>query len=89
MNNVNGGDGIPAEIFKTPKDGPIIVLQSVCQQIWKPQQWPQDWKRSAVFPIPRKDSAKEHSNYWTTALILHASKVMLTILQARFQQYVN
>jgi len=89
MNKVNGGGGIPAEIFKIPKDDPMIVLHSVCLQTGKPQQWPQDWKRSVVFPIPRKDSAKEHSNYWTTALILHANKGTLTILQARFQQYVN
>ena len=86
-NKASGGDGIPAELFQILKDDAMKVLHSICQQIWKTQQWPQDWKRS-VF-IPKKGNAKECSNYHTITLILHASKVMLKILQARLQQYVN
>ena len=84
-----GGDGIPVELFQVLKDDSVKVLHSICQQIWKTQQWPQDWKRSVCIPIPKKGNAKECSNYHTVALISHASKVMLKILQARFQQYVN
>ena len=87
MNKANGGDGIPVELFQILKDNAVKVLQSKCQPIWKPQQWPQDWKRS--FSIPKKGNAKECSNYRIIALISHASKVMLKILQARLQQYVN
>ena len=84
------GDGIPGELFQTLKDDDVRVLHSICQQIWKTQQWPQDWKRSVEFiPIPNKGNAKECSNYCIIALISHASKVMLKILQARLQQYVN
>ena len=83
------GDGIPGELFQILKDDAVKVLHSICQQIWKTQQWPEDWKRSVFIPIPKKDNAKECSNYCTVALISHASKVMLKILQARFQQYVN
>ena len=82
-------DGIPVELFQILKDDAVKVLHSVCQQIWKTQQWPQDWKRSVFILIPKKGNAKECSNYHTIALISHASKVMLKILQARFQQYVN
>ena len=89
MNKARGGDGIPVELFQTLKDDAVKVLQSICQQIWKSQQWPQDWKRSLFIPIPKKGSAKECSNYCTIALIPHASKVMLKILQARIQQYLN
>ena len=89
MNKASGGDGIPVELFQILKDDPVKVLHSVCQQIWKTQQWPQDWKRSVSIPIPKKGNAKECSNYRTIALISHASKVMLKILQARLQQYVN
>ena len=89
MNKVNGGDEIPAELFQILKDNAVKVLHSKCQQIWKPQQWPQDWKRSVFIPIPKKDSAKECSNYSTIAFISHASKVMLKILQARLPQCVN
>ena len=88
-NKASGGDGIPAELFKILKDDAVKVLHSICQQIWKTQQWPQDWKRLVFIPIPRKVSAKECSNYHTIALISHASKVMLKILQYRLQQYVN
>ena len=88
MNKVSGGEGIPAELFKILKDA-AKVLHSVCQQIWKTQQWPQDWKRSVFIPILKKGNEKECSNYCTIALISHASKVMLKILQARLQQYVN
>ena len=83
------GDGIPAELFQILKDDAVKVLHSICQQIWKTQQWPQDWKRSVFIPIPKKGNGKECSNYHTIALISHASKVMLKILQARLQQYVN
>ena len=89
MNKASGGDGIPVELFQILKDDAVKVLQSICQQIWKTQQRPQDWKRSAFIPIPKKDNAKECSNDCTIALISHASKVMLKILQARLQQYVN
>ena len=89
MNKASGDDGIPAELFQILKDDAVKVLHSICQQIWKSQQWPQDWKRSVFIPIPNKDNAKECSNYHTTALIAHTSKVMLRILQARLQQYVN
>ena len=80
----SGGDGIPAELFKILKDDAVKVLHSICQQIWKSQQWPQDWKRSILIPIPKRGSTKECSNHRTTVLISHASKVMLKILQARF-----
>ena len=89
MNKVSGGDGILAELFQILKDGAAKMLHSICQQIWKTQQWPQDWKRSVFIPIPKKGNAKECSNYRTIALISHASKVILKILQARLQQCVN
>ena len=85
----SGGDGIPAELFQILKDDAVKVLYSICQQIWKTQQWPQGWKRSVFIPIPKKGNPKECSDYHTIALISHASKVMLKILQARLQQYVN
>ena len=83
MNKTSGGDGIPVELFQILKDDAVKVLHSICQQIWKTQQWPQDWKRSVFIPIPKKDNAKECSNYRILALISHANKVMLKILQAR------
>ena len=83
MNKTSRGDGIPVELSQILKDNAVKVLHSICQQIWKTQQWPQDWKRSVFFPIPKKGNAKECSNYRTIALILHASKVMLKILQTR------
>ena len=86
MNKASGGDGIPVELFQMLKDDAMKVLHSICQQIWKTQQWPQDWKRSVFIPIPKKRNAKEYSNYCTIALISQASKVMLKILQARLQQ---
>ena len=89
MNKTSGGDRIPVELFQILKDDAVKVLYSLCQQIWKTQQWPQDWKRSVFIPIPKKGNAKEGSNYHTIALISHASKVMLKILQARLQQYMN
>ena len=89
MNKASGGDGIPAELFQILKDDAVKVLHSICQQIWKTQQWPQNWKRSVFIPIPKKGNAKEYSNYHTIALISHASKVMLKILQARLQQYMK
>ena len=89
MNKASGGDGIPVELFQILKDDAVKVLHSICQQIWKTQQWPQGWKWSVFIPIPKKGNAKECSNYHTVALISHASKVMLKILQARLQQYVN
>jgi len=89
MNKASGGDGIPVERFHILKEDAVKVLHSICQQIWKTQQWPQDWKRSVFIPIPKKGNAKECSNYHTIALISHASKVMLKILQARLQQYMN
>ena len=88
-NKASGGDGIPVELFQILKDDAVKVLHSICQQIWKTQQWPQDWKRSVFIPIPKKGNAKECSNYRTIALISHASKIMLKILQARLQQYMN
>ena len=88
-NKANGADGIPAELFQILKDDAVKVLHSICQQIWKTQQWPQDWKRSVFIPIPKKGNAKECSNYCTIVLISHASKVMLKVLQARLQQYMN
>ena len=88
-NEVSGGDGIPVELFQMLKDDAVKVLHSICQQIWKTQQWPQDWKRSVFILIPKKVNAKEYSNYCTIALISHASKVMLKILQAGLQQYMN
>ena len=89
MNKASGGDGIPVELFQILKDDAVRVLHSKCQQIWKTQQWPQDCKRSVFISIPKKGNAKECSNYHTTALISHTGKVMLKILQARLQQYVN
>ena len=89
MNKASGGDGIPVELFRILKDDAVKVLHSICQQIWKTQQWPQDWKRSVFIPIPKKDNTKECSNYGTIALISHTSKVMLKIIPARLQQYVN
>ena len=89
MNKDSGGDGISVELFQILKDGAVKVLHSICQKMWKAQQWPQDWKRSVFIPIPKKGNAKECSNYCTIVLILHASKVMLKILQASLQQYVN
>ena len=89
MNKASGGDGIPVELFQILKDDAVKVLHSICQQIWKTQQWPQDWKRSVFIPIPKKVNAKQCSNYRTIALISHTSKVMLNILQARLQQYMN
>ena len=88
-NKAGGGDGIPVELFQILKDDAVNVLYSICQQIWKTQQWPQDWKRSVFIPIPKKGNAKECSNYCKIVLISHVSKVMLKILQARLQQYVN
>ena len=89
MNKASGGDEIPVELFQILTDDAVKVLHSVCQQIWKTQQWPQDWKRSIFIPIPKKGNAKECSNYCTIALMSHAIKVMLKILQARLQQYVS
>ena len=89
MNKASGGDGIPVELFQILKDGAIKVLHSICQQIWKTQQWSQDWKRSVFISILKKSNAKERSDYSTMALISHISKVMLKILQARLQQYLN
>ena len=89
MNKASRGNGIPVELFQILKDDAAEVLHSICQQIWKTQQWPQDRKRSVFVPMPKKGNAKECSNYCTVALISHASKVMLKILQARLQQYVN
>ena len=89
MNKASGGDRIPGELFQTLKDDAVKVLHSICQQIWKTQQWPQDWKKSVFIQISKKGNAKECSNYHTITLISHASKVMLKILQARLQQYMN
>ena len=89
MNKASGGDGILVELFQILKDNAVKVLHSVCQQIWKTKQWPQDWKRSVFIPIPKKGNAKECSNYHTIALTSLTSKVMLKILQARLQQYMN
>ena len=89
VNKASGGDGIPAELFQILKDDAVKVLHSIRQQIWKTQQWPQNWKTSVFIPIPKKGSAKECSNYHTIVFISHASKVMLKIFQARLQQYMN
>ena len=89
MNKASGGNGILLELFQILEDDAVKVLHSICQQIWKTQQWPQDWKRSVFTPIPKKGHAKECSHYCTIVLISHASKVMLKILQARLQQYMN
>ena len=88
-NKASGSNGIPAELFQILKDDAIKVLHSIYQQIWKTQQWPQDWRRAVFIPIPKKGSAKECSNYYTNVLISHATNVMLKILQAMFQQYMN
>ena len=85
----SGGDGIPVELFQILKDDAVKVLHTICQQIWKTQQWPQDWERSVFIPVPKKGNAKECSKYSTIAFISHASKVMLKILQARLQQFLN
>jgi len=89
MNKASGGEGIPVDLVQILKDDAVKVLHSICQQVWKTQQWPQDWKRSVFIPIPKKGNAKECSNYRTIALISHASKIMLKILKARLQQYMN
>ena len=89
VNKASGGNRIPAKVFQIVKDGSVKVLHSICQQIWKTQQWPQYWKRSVFIPTPKKGNNKECSNYHTIALISHTSKVMLKIFQARLQQYVN
>ena len=89
MRKASGGDGIPTELFQILKDDAVKVLYSICQQIWKTQQWSQDWKRSFFILIPKKDNAKECSNYHRVTLISHTSKIMLKILQARLQQYLN
>ena len=89
MNKATRGDGIPVEIFQSLKDDAVKLLHSICQQIWKTQQWPQNWKRSVFIPISKKGNAKDFSNYHTIALSSNASKVMLKVLQARLQQYVN
>ena len=89
MNKVSGSDGIPIELFQILEDDAVKVLHSICHQVWKTQQWPQDWKRSVFIPMPKKGNATECSNYCKIALISHASKVMLKILQARLQQYMN
>ena len=88
-NKASGGDGIPVELLQILKDDAVKVLHSICQEIWKTQKWPQDWKRSVFTPIPKKGNAKECSNYCAIALISHAIKVMLKIFQARLQQYMN
>ena len=89
VNKASGGDGIPVELFRILKDDAVKVMHLMCQQIWKTQQWAQDWERSVFIRIPKKGNAKECSNYCTIALTSHASKVILKILQARLQQYVN
>ena len=89
MNKASGGDRIPAELYQILKDDAVKGLHSICQQIWKTQQWPQDWKTSVFIPVPQKGNAQELSNYHTIALISHASKVMLKVIQAGLQQYVN
>ena len=88
-NKASGGDGIPVELFKILKDDAVKVLHSICQQVWRTQQWPEDWKRSVYIPISKKGSAKECSYYRTIAIMSHASKVMFKILQGRLQQYVD
>ena len=89
MNKASGGDEIPVKLFQVIKDDAGKVLHSICQQIWKTQQWPQDWKKSVFIPMPKKDNAKECSNYRTVALTSYTSKIMLKILQGRLEQYVN
>ena len=89
MNKASGGDGIPAELFQILKDDGVKVLSSICQQIWKTKQWPQEWKRSVFTPIPKKGNAKECSDYGMIALISHGSKLMLKILQTSLQQYMS
>ena len=89
MSKARGGDGIPVDLFQILQDDVVKVLHSICQQIWKTQQWPQDWKRSVFLPISEKGNDKECSNYHTIALISHVSKIILKILQARLQQYMN
>ena len=89
MNKASGGDGIPVELFQILKDDTVKVLHSIRQQIWKTHHWLRDWKRSVFIPIPKKDNAKEGSNYHTIALVSHANKVILKTLQARLQQYVT
>ena len=89
MSKASGGDGIPVKLFQILKDDAVKVLHSICQQIWKIQQWPQDWKRSVFTSIPKKGNVKRCSNYQTTALISHTTKVMLNILQTKLQQYMN
>ena len=89
MNKASGGDGIPVQLFQILKDDAVRVLHSIYQQIWKTQQWPQDWKRSVFIPIPKKGNAKECSDYCTTEHVSHAIKVLLKIIQTRLQQYVN
>ena len=89
MSKASAGDGIPVELFQILKDDAMKVLHSICQQIWKTQQWPQDWKRSVFTPIPKKGNPKQCSNYCTVAIISHTSKILLKILQARLQQYIN
>ena len=89
MNKAGGGDGIPVELIQILKDDVLKVLHSICQQIWKTHQWPQDWKKTVFIPIPKKDNTKEYSNYHTIVLISHTSKVILKILQVRLQQYMN
>ena len=89
MNKASGGDGIPVELFQILKDDAVKVPYSVCQEIWKTQQWPQDWKRSVFIPVPKKGNAKECSNHHTIALTSHASKTMHKIFQARLYQYMN
>ena len=89
MNKASGGDGIPVELYQILKDDAVKMLHSICQQIWKTQQWPQDWKSTVFIRIPKKGIAKKYSSYSTTALISHAGKVMLKILQARLQPYVS
>ena len=88
-NTASGGDGIPVELFQILEDDAVKVLHSICKQIWKTQQWSQDWKRSVFIPLPKKGNAKECSNYRTIALITHTSKVMLKILRASLQEYMN
>ena len=89
VNKASRGDGIAVELFQILKDDAMKLLHSVCQKVWKTQQWPQDWNRSVFIPVPKKGNAKECSNYHTIALISHANKVMLKVLQARLQQYTN
>ena len=88
-NKASGGDGIPVELLQILEDDAVKVLHSICQQIWKTQQWPQDWKRSVFIPIPKKSTVKQCLLYYTIALITHTIKIMIKILQARPQQYVN